>query len=165
MRSLIFGLFLLLTVTVDVSAQNFTATINRNPIPEGETFVLTLNLQDVDTKATPDLSTLSKDLTVLSISNGYRTSIVNGKVSKSRQWNLVLIPNKIGDIIIPAVELEGLKTEPISLKVVPAGTENQLVKSQNVDSPKFKMSGQVDNMNPYIGQQINYQVKIYAGGG
>ena len=165
MRSLIFGLFLLLTVTVDVSAQNFTATINRNPIPEGETIVLTLNLQDVDTKATPDLSTLSKDLTVLSISNGYRTSIINGKVSKSRQWNLVLIPNKIGDIIIPAVELEGLKTEPISLKVVPSGTENQLVKSQTVDSPKFKMSGQVDNMNPYIGQQINYQVKIYDGGG
>ncbi len=165
MKNMFLGLFLLLMVTNEALAQSFTATVNRNPVPEGETFVLTLNLQDVETKATPDLSSLSKDLTVLSISNGYRTSIVNGDVSKSRQWNLVLIPNRSGDIPIPSIELEGLKTQPISIQVVPIGSQDKLVDSQVIDSPKFKMSGQIDNMTPYVGQQINYQLKIYDGGG
>ena len=165
MRNMFWKLFLLLIITNESLAQSFTATVNRNPVPEGETFVLTLNLQDVDTKDTPDLSNLSKDLTVLSISNGYRTSIVNGDVSKSRQWNLVLIPNKNGDISIPSIELEGLKTQPISLQVIPAGSEDKLIEPKSIDTPKFRIDGKIDNTAPYVGQQVNYQLKIYDGGG
>ncbi len=165
MRNMFWKLFLLLIITNESLAQSFTATVNRNPVPEGETFVLTLNLQDVDTKDIPDLSNLSKDLTVLSISNGYRTSIVNGDVSKSRQWNLVLIPNKNGDISIPSIELEGLKTQPISLQVIPAGSEDKLIEPKSIDTPKFRIDGKIDNTAPYVGQQVNYQLKIYDGGG
>ena len=80
-------------------AQSFDATVNRNIVPEGETFVLTLELKDVDTSASPDLSSLNQDFMVLSVSNGYRTNIINSQVSKSRQWNLVMIPKKTGEII------------------------------------------------------------------
>ena len=93
MRKIYFGFLLIFGMMSSAWAQSFTATVNRNPVPEGETFVLTLELKDADTSATPDLSALNQEMTVLSVSNGYRTSIVNGAVSKSRQWNLVLIPN------------------------------------------------------------------------
>ena len=39
-------------------AQSFEAVVNRNTIPEGETFVLTLELSDAKTANTPDLSAL-----------------------------------------------------------------------------------------------------------
>ncbi len=146
-------------------AQSFEATVNRTTVPEGETFVLTLDLKDIDSNASPDLSGLSKDFTTFSVSNGYRTNIINGNVSKSRQWNLVLMPNQTGSLTIPSLEVAGYKTQPITLNVVPAGSEDQLVSSQADNSPKFKMTGNVDNTTPYVGEQINYQLKLYDAGG
>ncbi len=146
-------------------AQSFEATVNRTTVPEGETFVLTLDLKDIDSNTSPDLSGLAKDFTTFSVSNGYRTNIINGAVSKSRQWNLVLMPNQTGSLTIPSFEVAGYKTKPITLNVVPAGSEDQLVSSQADNSPKFKMTGNVDNTTPYVGQQINYQLKLYDAGG
>ena len=165
MKKIILGLFLILSFMSEVAAQSFTATVNRNPVPEGETFVLTLDLQDVDTQKTPDLSGLSKDLTVLSVSNGYHTSIINGKVSKSREWNLVLLPNQSGDIVIPSFELEGYKTQPINLKVVSGDVAGATPKVATPEQPKFKISGSIDNNSPYVQQQINYRLKIFDAGG
>ena len=166
-RKIILGFFLIILGVQQSFAQNFNATVNRNPIPEGETFVLTLELQDVDTQKTPDLSALSKDLTILSISNGYHTSIINGNISKSRQWNLVMMPNKNGDIVIPPIELEGYQTQPITLKVVSSGSmpNNSPKDKQTTQTAKFKMSGAVDNTNPYVQQQINYRLTILDAGG
>ncbi len=157
-------LFLFLSMNF-ASAQSFNATVNRTTIPEGETFVLTLNLQDTDTKASPDLKQLSNDFNILSVSNGYRTNIVNGDVSKSRQWNLVMIPLKTGNITIPEIELEGFKTAPINLNIIAAGSEHQLVQPQADSSPKFKIKGEIDNYSPYVQQQVNYRLTIYDAGG
>ena len=165
MKKICFGLLLSLGLISEAWAQSFTATINRNPVPEGETFVLTLELKDADTSATPDLSALNQEMTVLSVSNGYRTSIVNGAVSKSRQWSLVLIPNHAGEITIPALSLDTYQTQPIKLIVTPVGAENKFPENQKADAPKFKMTGEVATTSPYVQQQLNYRLKLYDAGG
>lgn len=165
MKKICFGLLLSLGLISEAWAQSFTATINRNPVPEGETFVLTLELKDADTSATPDLSALNQEMTVLSVSNGYRTSIVNGAVSKSRQWSLVLIPNHAGEITIPALSLDTYRTQPIKLTVTPVGAENKFPENQKADAPKFKMTGEVATTSPYVQQQLNYRLKLYDAGG
>ena len=166
MKKAYFYIVLSLFMASNLYAQSFDATVNRNSLPEGETLVLTLNLQDVDTSSTPDLSALSQDFTVLSVSNSYRTNITNGQVKKSRQWNLVMIPNSSGDKTIPEIELAGYKTKPVTIKVIPAGSEDKLVTAQQSDAaPKFKMTGKINNSSPYVQQQINYQLKIYDAGG
>lgn len=149
-----------------VEAKDFTATVNRNPVPEGEAVVLTLELTDVDTTESPDLAALSNDFTIVSVSNGYRTNIINGDVSKSRQWNLVMIPNHGGEITIPEIELAGFKTKPVVLHVRDAGKIADNAAATTIsNAPNFKMSGTVDNKNPYVQQQINYKLKIYDAGG
>lgn len=167
MKKIIFTYVLSLFIATNSLAQNFNATVNRNSVPEGETFVLTLDLQDVDTNSKPDINILSKDFTVLSVSNSYRTNIINNQVSKSRQWNMVLIPNRSGSIVIPSIELEGYQTQPITINVIPAGSEDKLVQNNttNANAPKFKMIGKANNLTPYVQEQINYQVKIYDVGG
>lgn len=165
MRKIYFGFLLIFGMMSSAWAQSFTATVNRNPVPEGETFVLTLELKDADTSATPDLSALNQEMTVLSVSNGYRTSIVNGAVSKSRQWNLVLIPNHTGEITIPVLSLDTYQTQPINLTVTPAGAENKLPENPNANASKFKMTGEVATTSPYVQQQLNYQLKLYDAGG
>ena len=164
MKKIALSVFGLLLICQNAIAQSFEATVNRNVVPEGETFVLTLDLKDVDSSKSPDLSTLNQDFMVLSVSNGFRTNIVNSKVSKSRQWSLVLIPKKTGEITISEIELEGYKTNPITIKVLPSG-EEPLVKSEDINSAKFKITGEVNNNNPYVQQQINYQIKIEDIGG
>ena len=164
MKKIFFISLLSLFIFKGAVAQSFNATVNRNIVPEGETFVLTLELKDVDTNASPDLSILNEDFMVLSVSNGYRTNIINSKVSKSRQWNLVMIPKKTGDITISEIELAGYKTQPITINVKPTG-EEPLVKSEDVNSPKFKITGEINNNNPFVQEQINYRLKIYDIGG
>lgn len=166
MKKISLGLILALLFSFQAVAQSFNAIVNRDTLPEGETFVLTLDLQGVDSSATPDLNALSKKFTTFSISNGYRTSVVNGQINKSRQWNLVLMPNQSGDIEIPALELEGYKTQPIVIKVVPAGAGDSFVQNKTAATqPKFRMTGKVDNLSPYVQQQVNYQLKLYDAGG
>ena len=155
----IFLSFLLSIFAINFTyAQSFNATVNRNVVPEGETFVLTLELKDVDTSSSPDLSSLDNDFMVLSVSNAYRTNIINSQVSKSKQWNLVMIPKKTGEITISEIELAGLKTQPIIINVKPVG-EEPLVKSVDVNSPKFKIIGTIDKETSYVQEQINYQIK------
>ena len=165
MKKIFFVVLCLLLLANNSFAQSFDATVNRTTLPEGETIVLSLELKDADTTASPDLSSLSSDFTVLSISNGYRTQIINNNVSKSRQWNLVMIPNKTGNLIIPAIKLADFETKPISVKVITAGTQDKLDTTVAQNQPKFKISGKVDNLSPYVQQQINYQLKIYDAGG
>lgn len=166
MKKFLFGIFASLIFSINSFAQDFTATVNRNPVPEGETVVLTLELNNIDTSTNPDLSELSKDFTIMSVSNGYRTNIFNNDVSKSRQWNLVMIPNRSGTINIPSITLDKYQTKPISLKVTPAGSQPELSSaSQHTSKPNYKITGNIDNNNPYVQQQITYQLKIYDAGG
>ena len=58
---------LLLLISKLSFAQSFDAKVNRNTIPEGETFVLTLELKDVDTTASPDLNLLNDSRFALSV--------------------------------------------------------------------------------------------------
>lgn len=164
MKKTVLSFLMLLLISKIAVAQSFNATVNRNIVPEGETFVLTLELKDVDSSSSPDLSSLNQDFMVLSVSNGYRTNIINSQVSKARQWNLVMIPKKTGEITISEIKLEGYKTKPITITVKPAG-EEPLVKSEDVNSPKFKITGEINNDTPYVQEQINYRVKIYDIGG
>ena len=165
MKKLILGFIVTIIFTTNVWAKGFTATLNRNPVPEGETVVLTLELQDIDTSSNPDLSELSQDFTIMSVSNGYRTNIVNYDVSKSRQWNLVMIPKHSGDLTIPSIKLDNYQTQPIVLKVTPEGSEPKIASSTVSSRSNYRISAQIDDHNPYVQQQINYQLKIHDGGG
>lgn len=163
MKKLFFSLVTLFFFCTEVYAQPFTATVNRTELPEGETLMLSLELQDASTNATPDFSVLDKDFSLYSVSNAYRTNIVNGVSSRSRQWNLVLIPKRTGDVVIPSIKLDKWQTDALTIKVVKAGDTISPANQQN--QPRFKIKAQVDTRNPYVQQQVNYTVTIYDTGG
>ena len=163
MKKLFFSLVTLFFFCTEVYAQPFTATVNRTELPEGETLMLSLELQDASTNATPDFSVLDKDFTLYSVSNAYRTNIVNGVSSRSRQWNLVLIPKRTGDVVIPSIKLDKWHTDALTIKVVKAG--DTISPSNQQNQPRFKIKAQVDTRNPYVQQQVNYTITIYDTGG
>lgn len=159
-------IFLQLLWSGSVWAQNFQATVNRTEVPQGETFLLTLETDDDKTSATPDLSVLDKDFNIYSVGNAYQSTYINGVAKHSRQWQVILMPKNSGQIVIPSIKLGSMASEPITLNVAPAQLAQQARSSQpEASESKFAVDAEVDNTNPYVQQQINYSFKIYDSGG
>lgn len=168
-------LFLSLVASVILAgtawAQTFNATVNRTDVPQGETFVLTLELIDGDDKGNPDLSVLDKDFIVYSVGTAFNYKYINGVSSKSRQWQIALMPKNSGSIEIPSIQMDNLATQSITLNVIPAnqalsGEQNNTNQpAQNANRPKFDMVAKVENTSPYVQQQIDYTITIYDTGG
>ena len=165
MKKLIFVLALMFLITSNALAQEFRATVNRDTVPEGETFLLSLDLTGAATNETPDLAELGRDFTIYSVANAYRTNIVNNTIEQSRQWNLVLMPKHSGNITIPAIKLDKFSTQPVTIKVVKAGEQISPQAPGQSGEPRFKISGTVDNRSPYVQQQVNYTLTLYDTGG
>lgn len=165
MKKIFSALFLIVFLCETANAQALRAKVNRPQLPEGETFMLSLELEDADTSETPDLSVLEKDFTIYSVSNAYRTNIINGVMSRAYQWNLVLIPKKSGDLTIPSVKIGKYQSNPLQIKVFSAGSDINVPDPKNANQPRFKIEAAVDNKTPYVQQQINYTLTIYDTGG
>ena len=146
-------------------AQSFNATVNRTEVPQGETFLLTLETDDDKTTATPDLSVLEPDFNIYSVGNAYQSSYVNGVSTHSRQWQIMLMPKTAGQIQIPAIKLGKLSSQPIELNVVSSALQKQGAAHAQDNAPKFAIDAQIDNTSPYVQQQINYTLNIYDSGG
>lgn len=169
MKKFVLALIVSLIFSFSAGAQTFEATVNRNPVPQGEAFILSLVLKDGQTNMTPDISPLNKDFKVYSVSNATNIQIINGKRSESKQWDIGLIANKSGEVEIPALTLGNLSSAPIKMNVLDA---NQALQSSSsapaasgADAPKFAMKAKVDNKVPYVQQQITYTLSIFDAGG
>lgn len=158
------SLGLAILFSFNVQAQSFSAKVNRDVVPEGETFLLTLELEGANATSGPDFSNLDKDFIVYSVSNAYQTNIINGDIKKSQQWNLVMMPKNTGNITIPAITLDQFSSNPVTIKVAKAGETVSPQESQQ-NQPRFKINGEVDNRNPYVQQQINYTLTLHDTGG
>lgn len=146
-------------------AQSFNATVNRTEVPQGETFLLTLETDDDKSTATPDLSVLEPDFNIYSVGNAYQSSYVNGVTTHARQWQIVLMPKNAGQITIPSIKLGKLSSQPITLNVVSSALKKQGAAQAQDNAPKFAIDAQVDNASPYVQQQINYTLNLYDSGG
>lgn len=165
MKKIILALVLSVATIFSASAQTLEAKVNRNNVPSGETFLLTIELKDGRTNQTPDFSVLNQNFTTYSVATSYRTNIINGNAQQSQQWNLILMPNTTGKLMIPAITLDNMQTKPIEI-IAGASDELQPDNTQSTPtSPKFKIKGDVDNTKPYVQQQINYTLTIYDAGG
>jgi len=172
LKSLSLSILLTCVLIGASAAQTFNAVVNRTEVPQGETFVLTLELTDGADTGNPDLSVLDKDFIVYSVGSGYNFNYMNGVSSKSRQWQIALMPKNAGQITVPAIKLDNMETAPINLNVVPASANDVQLSAnggyqspQQMNKPKFSMVSEVNSKNPYVQQQVDYTIKIYDTGG
>lgn len=165
MKKFIFALLIGLCFSLNAFAQTLTAKANRTNVPQGETFLLTLDYDGANTSETPDFSVLDKDFTIYSISNSFQSRYVNGNVSQLRQWQVALMPKTSGTIAIPPISLGNLKSNSLTIQVSDAATTSPEAQQAGSNQPRFAIRGTADNKNPYIQQQINYTITLYDTGG
>ena len=139
-----------------LSAQVYSAVIaevDRRSIGFGETLQLIIRSDQRVTSASPETSLLSQDFDILSTSQSTRQSIINGRREFSSEWLYTITPKKEGNVTIPAIELAGQFTQPISINVGPAS-------QGSADSAVF-LTSELDTQKVYVQQQAILTLRVF----
>ena len=131
-----------------------SASVDRTTIGAGESFTLTLHLDNFNQK--PDLVPLGKSFTVYNASTSSKKSIVNGKTTSSYDMIITLMPIESGNVVIPALTVGSEKTNTITLNVAKEVPNN--VKTQYSD---VFVTGTLSPKISYVNQPVLYTIKIY----
>lgn len=136
-----------------------TASIDKNPAIEGESLVLEVIANDAITGSKLDTSALLKDFIVGRTSSSTQSRIINGKSDHKTQWTTVLIPLKTGQVTIPALSVNGIKTQPIIVDVLDK-SHSALQKSKDIF-----ITAETDKQSVYVQEQFSLTIKLHFGVG
>ncbi|PKG76928.1 hypothetical protein CXF80_00470 [Shewanella sp. Actino-trap-3] len=149
-----FSLLLFIIAAPVFALSQVQATVDRNPVVAGEYLVLDVIADDDLNAGALDTSVLLNDFIVGRTSVGRSTKMINFDTSKETRWQILLSPKSLGNVTIPAFNITGVSSQPITLKVIPQGAQPSEVQNVfiDVDTPAS---------DAYVGQLITYKVKLY----
>ena len=152
------ALALIAAIVIATPSQATAATarawLDRDTMHSGET--VTLNVETEGASGEPDFGALAQDFTLLGKQSSQEVSIVNGASSAKTVWAVGLEPKHDGKITIPALDVGGAKTAPITLTVLaqPAG-------AQGKPGDDVFLEVSAEPLAPYVQQEVRYTVKLY----
>ncbi len=116
---------------------------------------VTLNVETDAVSATPDLTPLMRDFEVEGQSDSRSVQLVNGRVRSSTRFALTLRPRRAGTLAIPALQVGGERTAPLSLEV--AATPTASAASNGL----VFVETEIDDASPYVQQSVGVTVRLY----
>jgi len=149
---IVFGLSLFSTH----SLAKLTQSIDRTDIHAGESFLLTLQV-DEDTGSEPDLSLIPKAFTIVSNSQYQNMSFINGVSSVTKGWKIKLSTLKTGKITIPPITVGKQKSNAIELFIKDTSDRVDIVGQKKA----IYLETSVDLNKVYVQQQIIFIVRLY----
>ena len=133
------------------------ASVDKNPVMVDESFILSVVANGELDRDAFDSSFLMKDFVVGRTSVSSQTKMVNFDTTKSITWSTVLIPKTKGRFTIPSFDLQGNKTQPINIMVIPVSA------SSAAKGRDLFITTEVDVEQAYLQQQLHYKVKLHLG--
>ncbi len=132
-----------------------TASVDKNSILLDESIRLTVVASGSADKNAIDFSKLSNNFSLSTPSFSQSTQIINGDMTRTVSWSLNLYPKQIGTFDIPSFEVNGKRSQPFKVNVLP-------ITSANTNQPReFFVTSEIDAQNIFLQQQILYTVKIH----
>ncbi|WP_418357181.1 BatD family protein [Shewanella basaltis] len=150
----LFSLLLFIVTSPAFALTQVQATVDRNPVAEGEYFVLDIVADDDLNAGALDTSVLLDDFIVGRTSVGRSTKMVNFDTTRETRWQVLLSPKSTGTVIIPAFTINNISSAPITLKVMPSGAS-----ADEIENVFIKV--ETNASEAYVGQLITYKVKLY----
>ena len=139
-----------------LAATAATAQVDRNPVMQDEGFNLVIKLDDVADKSDFDPAVLNKDFVINRTNVSSQTQIINFSRSQTTTWTVNLIPREIGRFIIPAFDINGVKTQPITLQVLPVS------QNKNAQGAPLFITTELEQSEVWLQQQAQYTVKLHV---
>jgi hypothetical protein len=143
-------------------AVGLTAQVDRQVVPVGETFNLSLVFDDVNPGGAPNLPNLP-NLEQTGVRESKSFSFVNGATESKLIYTYSLVPTKAGDITIPAMQVNTggkvLTTQPIQIKIV-QGTPPPSPEATLSNLAWLKLS--VPKTEVYMGEAFPVEIALYV---
>jgi hypothetical protein len=150
-----------------------TAEVDRNSLSTNETLVLSITVNGG--KAGSPQMPMMDGFQVVGTNRSSQIRIINGKISSQTVFNYVLQPTQPGTLTIPGipvvVDQQTYVTQPITIEVTQgsapvAPQQNLPVNPTEPTSEEFNgqevfVESEVDNANPYVGEQITHTFRFY----
>jgi len=152
---LIVTLLLLQSLTTIAYAIEIATGLSHNPVNLDETFQITFTAHD-EPDGAPDFSPLQQNFTILHRNQGSNASWVNGKASKTLQWQLMVRAKHIGNLDIPAIAFGSDHSNAVSVAVV-EGTDY----SNHTDDDLF-IEVEATPSSPLVQAQVLYTLRVFT---
>ena len=144
---------LALSLSVNTARGAVTANLDRNQVSLGDTLRLTLSASDGEDFDDAALQPLLEDFEIIQRSTSSNTSLVNGRLSRSRQMIVELSPRREGALRIPSMDFEGSNTNTLSVTVGP------MPDGQSDNQPVI-FEAEIDQNNVYVQGQIILTLRV-----
>jgi hypothetical protein len=149
------GLLLLLTFSSSLAANTLQASIDRDTISLQETFVLMLRYNG-QTNQSPDFSPLQKDFEILNTQQSNQMRIINGQMDSYTDWRIALAPKQSGVFTIPALQVAGATSQPLSITVEPQS------RAPDSASSSVFVEIETDKDSAYVQEQIVVTIRLFT---
>ncbi|MFO7704282.1 MAG: BatD family protein [Halopseudomonas sp.] len=155
MRRLLFCLCLLLSSPALALVE---ASVDRTRLVEGETLELTLESGAANRFSNPELTVLEEHFDIRVTRQLSLVSQLNGRSQPVTRWVITLAPKRTGYVVIPPIELEDARSEPISLHVLSAA---EAARDNKVQMAPVFIDTEMDTETPYVQAQVLMTLRIY----
>ncbi|MBU0479721.1 MAG: BatD family protein [Proteobacteria bacterium] len=133
------------------------AEVDRDRIAIDETLTLTISKDSSSFFSKPDTALLEKDFRVVSTGQSSNTKIINGQMSSTVKWEMMLAPKRIGRLQIPPFEVGGEKSEQIWVVV----EKSAPAKTRSDDDATIFIETEVDHDELRVQAQLIYTLRAY----
>lgn len=147
----------LFSLAISAQSPEVIASVDKNPVIQGEPFILTITVDDDVSEATLNIHEQLQDFLVLSTSSSKRTSVINGVTTRSTSFMVHLqAPETVGTFRIPAIKIHDSASNAIELEVIDAQTAEATLEQR----PAF-IRTILDTEQVYVQQQFKLISRLY----
>jgi hypothetical protein len=150
--------FFILGLVLNASAAQavtITVTADRDPAALNESFVLTFE-SDGEVDGEPDFSPLNRDFQILSTGQSSSMTIINGRVTASKNWTLNVMARRDGVLDIPPIAFGRDRSAPARINVVKNAAGGAAGRNRDVF-----LEAEVSADRPYVQSQIILTVRLF----
>jgi hypothetical protein len=130
------------------------ASIDRSVIAKDDTLGFTIRSYKTNSSA-PDLSPLENNFYVIANNQSSRFVNRNGQSESWTEWQISLIPKRIGQLTIPPIRVNGETTQALYVNVQPS-----IPVSAGEIKPVY-IESEIDRESVYVQQQFIYTLRIF----
>jgi len=137
------------------AAADLSVTLDRNPVTVHASFTVVFEATGA-VDADPDFAPLKQDFELLNQSKSSQVQFLNGGVSRTNRWSVVLMARRSGRLLLPAIAFGADHSKPVAVVV----NEAEQLKPGEQEDIFIEVSIEPDT-EVYVQQQLRYRVRLY----
>ena len=149
-------LFLLLLATPILSwAQTLTVLTDRKTVELGDVISLIIETDFQTAGKQLDFTVLEDQFEVLGKQQSNNIEFINGSFNSRTRWQIQMVAKQIGELIIPPLQIEDAKSQPLTITVLP------VKKASKDDLGPYFLESSLSKPQVTVQEEVIYTLRLY----